>query len=597
MLADQVAAGTIPPVDERLPDDPLVMSAMEMTGRYGGTIRRAFQGVADRWVADKAVTVRMAFYNPDLSLRGELAESWEVDAEAKTWTFHLRKGHKWSDGVAVTSANALWWYENELLNKTLTPAPATYWTTGADKKLMDMSAPDDQTVVYSFRDPYPLFIYRMTLARTCSPGHYLSNFHMDLTQDKESLEKEIEEQGLDSWDQWYADRSAWWDNPELPQLGPWVSVTTRKDELFIADRNPYYFQVDEAGNQLPYADRIQHRMYDSPDVFNMWILNGEIDYQAIHVQPADYTLLKEAEESGDYKVHIALNDQNHGYALNQTTQDERLRGFFQTREVRQALSLAIDRDTINELLFDGQATPRQFSPVSPSPQYYPPLSQSFVEYDPDRANDLLDAAGYAERDDQGLRIWPDGSGPITFITETWTLEAADELDMVSKYWQAVGLNATFSIPERSLVVEHLGANMFSVFHHRFSNMLLPMINPEFFAGWAGGWNVAWANWYKNPENPLAEEPPDDHYIREMWRLWEELSMEPDPDKRQEMFTQILDIHVAEVPMLATVGELPQPLIVKNGLRNISIDYHIPYSNPINHDCFIPVQMLFWEESE
>ncbi|MCB0141372.1 MAG: hypothetical protein KDE50_15810, partial [Caldilineaceae bacterium] len=143
--------------------------------------------------------------------------------------------------------------------------------------------------------------------------------------------------GFDGWDQYYLDRDSWYLNPEKPTVGPWRAVNQLSEELFVMERNPYFHQIDAEGNQLPYIDHIQHRLFDTDEVFNLWIINGEIDFQGRHVQIANYTLYKENEESGNYQILLGPTSNGDTLSINHANKNERLSAFFQNREVRTAL--------------------------------------------------------------------------------------------------------------------------------------------------------------------------------------------------------------------------------------------------------------------
>ncbi|MEZ4677545.1 MAG: ABC transporter substrate-binding protein [Caldilineaceae bacterium] len=178
---------------------------------------------------------------------------------------------KWSDGTPFTTEAVQWWYENELKNESITPAPGSAWVTGADKTLMELEVIDDHTFSFKFADPKPLFIFdtrRLTNA-IYEPGHYMAQFHIDLTEDQAALEAATKEAGFETWDQYYTDRNNWYLNPDKPSVGPWVAKNELSNELFLMERNPYFFAVDADGQQLPYVDNIQHRLFETNDVFNL----------------------------------------------------------------------------------------------------------------------------------------------------------------------------------------------------------------------------------------------------------------------------------------------------------------------------------------
>ena len=603
MLADMVASGDLPPIDERLPANPLVLDGMEGIGNYGGVMRRGFKGVSDRWGPTKLARQGLTWYTPELSLRPNIAESWETNDDATVFTFHLRQGMKWSDGATFDSDNFAWWQENVMLNKDITPAVGRNWVTGSERTPMTMDFPDKHTVVFSFAHPNPMFLDRVApLTRDLfMPHHYAGQFHMETTDDKEALEAAVADSGFDTWTALFADRTWWYLNPELPSLFSFTAKNPLSEELFLMERNPYFWQVDSNGNQLPYIDTIRHRLFDTNDVFDLRIINGDVDYQQRHVSAANFTLYKESEDDGGYRVQLGAGDQHVCLTPNQTVKKPRLREFFQNRDVCIAMSLAVDRDTLNELAFEGLYTPRQYSPLEQSPQSYPKQANAHIEYDPDRANQLLDDAGYADKDSDGFRVYPDGSGEtISFVVEGTAQQGSpdeDAVQIIIRYLEEVGIKATYKGIERSLYEEHWGANEIDAAFWGSGRSLLPLVDPAFFLGTGldRPWGEAWGRWRLDPSHPAAEEPPPDHWIVKMWNLWDEILVEPDGARRHELFLQILDVWAEELPQIGYLGQIPNPLIVHNGLRGIDPEYVYPLSNPTSHGGLVQVHTFYWDD--
>ena len=541
MLADMVANGDLPPVDERVPANPLVLEGMDGIGNYGGVMRRGFKGVSDRWGPTKLARQGLTWYTPELSLRPNIAESWEVNQDATSWTFHLREGMKWSDGEPFDSDNFAWWHENVMLNTDLTPAVASNWVTGAERTPMVMEVPDKHTVVFNFAHANPIFLDRVApiTNELFAAHHYISQFHMETTDDKEALEEAVEESGFDTWTALFSDRNLWYLNPDLPSLYSFPAKNPLSEKLFLMERNPYFWQVDPDGNQLPYLDTIRHRLFDTNDVFDLRIINGEVDFQQRHVSPANFTLYKENEDGGGFRVQLGAGDQHVCLTPNMTVKKPRLREFFQNRDVRIAMSLAVDRDTLNELAFEGLYTPRQYSPLEQPPQSYPKQANAYLDYDPDRANQLLDDAAYAEKDDDGFRVYPDGSGEtISFVVEGTAQPGSpdeDAVQIIIGYLAEVGIKATYKGIERSLYEEHWGANEIDAAFWGSGRSLLPLVDPAFFLGTGldRPWGEAWGRWRLDPSHPAAEEPPADHWIVNVWALWDEILVEPDESRRNE----------------------------------------------------------------
>ncbi|MCE7986821.1 MAG: ABC transporter substrate-binding protein, partial [Caldilinea sp. CFX5] len=605
MLAELVKAGSLPPVDERLPTNPFVMPVAEQTGNYGGTMRRGFKGVSDRWGPTKVQDRGLAWFDADLNMQPRMAESWEVNEDATVWTIHLREGMKWSDGTPFTTEAVKYWYDYEVQNADL----PTYngqgnWKTGKENTLLQLEVVDDYTFKFTFADPNPLFLYRIArpTPNCYSPGHYMKQFHIDLTEDKAALEAASKEAGFETWAQYYEDRGYWYMNPERPSTGPWVSKNPLSEEVFQMERNPYFFAVDEAGNQLPYIDHVTHRLFTQQDVFDLWGTSGEIDFQNRHVQLANFTLLKENEEAGGYKVLIGNSAGHVALQLNMTTKNPRLREFFQQRDVRLAVSLAVNREDLNELVYDGLLTPRQYSPISASPQYYEKLSNAHIEYDPEQANALLDAAGYTEKSAEGFRLWNDGSGEeISFIiegTDDVGTQTEDAAQQVVKYLAAIGIKASYKYFERSLYEEHYRANEIEAAWWGGDRTVVPMAAPIIFIGTQPDrpWCVAWSLWRNTSgTDPNGEEPPADHWINTIWSLWDQIAVEPDSAKRDELFYQILDIWAEELPMIGFLGESPALIIAKNGIRNYVEG--MPIDDTTGDEHLLNTETYFWEDPE
>jgi len=290
---------------------------------------------------------------------------------------------------------------------------------------------------------------------------------------------------------------------------------------------------------------------------------------------------------------------NHtAFQPNQTTKDAKLREFFQNRDVRIALSLAINRAEINDLVYNGTAVPRQYSPLRASPQYYEKLSNAYIEYDPARANELLDAAGYDKKGADGFRLWKDGSGPISFIIVGTAAAGSPDEDAVQtmiKYFADVGVKATYQALERALYTERFNANEIEGAFWGGDRTVLPIVAPWIFLGSMidRPWAAAWGIYFNDPTNPNAEEPPEGHYIRKIWDIMAKVDVEPDEAKRNALFRQILDIWAEELPMIGILGELPSPTIVKNGFKGFRGGF--PNDDTTEDENLLNTQTYYWDD--
>jgi len=606
MLAELVKAGKLPAVDARLPKKPAVLKGAEGIGKYGGTWRRAFNGVSDRWGPTKLGDRTWAWFDDKLNLQPRLIESWQVSPDAKEWTFKMREGMKWSDGKDFTSDDIAWWYKNELQNKKVYPSLPTNLRS-KDKSVVKLDTPDKYTLKFTFTSPMPLFIYTLTrgsLSPTsggATPSHYMKELHEDTTSDKAKLAAEVKAKGFDSWDRYYLDyASQWYANPERPSLMPWLAKGALSKEVFTMERNPYFFAVDEQGQQLPYIDKVTHRMFENQEVKNLWVTNGEIDMQYRHMVIGDLALYKSAEAKGDYKTLLGTSASHVAMQLNLSTKNKLLNEFFNDLKVRQAISSAINRDQVNQLVYNGMLQPRQYSPLSMSPQYDEKAANAWIKYDPALANKLLDEAGYTKKDANGIRLHKDGTTPISFIvegTDQTGTPTEDAALLVSKDLAKVGIKATYKYVERALYTQHYEANEIDAAWWGGDRTVLPLV-PEaiIFRGVQPDrpWSPGWGFYYADPKGPNAVQPPEGHWIYDIWKIWdEEVAVQPDPAKQTAAFKKITDIWADKLPMIGILGEQPAPIIVKNGFKGPKAK--MPLDDTTGDEQLFQAETYYWDD--
>jgi len=604
MLAALVQQGRLPPVDQRLPTNPCVIPVLHQTGKYDNLMNRAFKDVSDRWGPTKMIDHTFVWYDKDLNLTPRLCESWEANADASEWTFHLRQGTRWSDGVEFTTDDVVWWYQNVLTDNRIFSTPPSWWTAGG--QVMTVQAPDKYTVKMRFSQPNALFIYQVARGSGADfclcPSHYMRRYHIDFTSDPTALEAEAAAAGFGSWGDYYRDdRSCWYLNPDMPEFGPWLAKNKLTENLFVMERNPYYYCVDADDNQLPYVDTVTHNLFSTDAEFTAWVKSGAIDFQARHANFAYYDDYKASELAGGYQVVLGVQANHVAIQLNMTTPSSaRLREFFQDARVRKALSLVVNRSYLNTQFYNSLATPRQYSPLSMSPQYYPTLSNAYIAYDVTQANTLLNDAGYTTQDGEGYRLWKDGSGERISFTiegtaETGSAEGQAVLQVI-QYYAAVGVEATYQSVERALYTEHYQNNQIEAAWWGGDRTTLPIATPYIFLGTQldRPWAVAWGAWRNDPTDPIAEEPPVGHWIWDIWSKWDEIAVEPNEAQRNALFQDILDIWAEQLPMVGYLGEVPQPVIMKNGLHNYDTGY--PCDDQTADEHLLNPETYYWDSA-
>jgi peptide/nickel transport system substrate-binding protein len=463
LLAEKVAAGELPPLEERIPKEPALSLAKEI-GKFGGIYRGAGFGPAHGQLDTSGLRFTgLLRLEPDLKTFTPLiAKSYESNEDFTVWTVTLREGMKWSDGAPFTSDDFRFHYEDVMLNAEVTPTinPRLY----AGGQPIKMEFPDDYTVVMSFAAPFPAFDILLAstydyMLRLWSPRHYLEKWHIKYNADADALAKS---EGFESWAQAFnhhRDKQDSQTDVNCPDLTPWVlsQVDATGNKYF--DRNPYYFVVDREGKQLPYIDQQISVIVADGQTRVLKFAAGELHAAAENPLPvSDYTLYVQNEAQGNYKTYLFANSRgsDNSFTFNITHKDPVLRNIFNDVKFREAMSLAINRQQINDVLFFGKAEIRQAVPPSSTSFMEDWMSSYMVEYDVDGANQRLDDLGLAWNAAHTQRTRPDGQ-PLQIVLES-TEEFSAMAEMVSEMWTAVGVKTDYKQNERTFARERFQTN-------------------------------------------------------------------------------------------------------------------------------------------
>ena len=482
-LAARVAKGELPPVAERLPTKPVVVKPVESIGKYGGTWRRLTLGARDI-----QLDCRMG-YEPlvrwdrsGTQVIPGLVAGWKILDGGRTYVFRLREGLKWSDGHPMTSEDFLFFYEDCLCNKELYPVFPAWLTVGGEP--VRVTAPDRYTVVYRFAKPYGVFLEMLAYRGNwiLGPKHYLRNFLPKYT-DVAELTRKAKDRGFDLWRQLFFRVFNWNENPDIPTWKPFKIVVPPPGSRMIAERNPYYWKVDPAGNQLPYIDRVAYTDVQNNEIVTIKAMAGEVDFQARRIDASNYGLFMENRQQGNYRVLRDANPTTLCLYLNQYSKDPVLRGVLQDRRFRIALSLAVDREELIFLLYSGMAVPSRGVASPYDPYYLPEFDGKYLEYDAKRANALLDEVGL-KRGWDGLRRLPDGR-PFRQILHVYPSEAGTTSDLwqlVADYYREVGLDFVVKVDAVVLSVMQI-RNGNSDFWAYTQTGMHWILDPRWFVPW------------------------------------------------------------------------------------------------------------------
>lgn len=453
MLDEFTRQGTLPPVEDRLPERPVVVRPVHQIGKYGGTWRSLYSAMRDL-----QLTTRMGY---ETLLRWDrdgntvipgIAESVESRDGAKTFVARLRKGMRWSDGHPFTSDDFVFMHRHVLNNKTLTPSMPPRWKMGG--AAYELEAPDPQTVIFRFSKPYGMFLDMLAFmgrqGDLFTPAHYSKRYHPDF-RDPAELDAEAKAAGYADWSAYYARQHDLDLTPECPTLGPFVLRVPFPAQRCVAVRNPYYWKVDPDGNQLPYIDELTYDRVLDQTMLNLRAIDGQVDFQNRGIDAANFTLLSEAGKSKGYRVQADYATSATGVYINQYSLNALHRPILQDRRFRIALSLAINRPEAVEIIYNGLGIIDN-GVTQPEDRYYlPGLDQTYVQYDPEEAGRLLDEVGL-KRAEGGMRRWPDGSGfhEILHIFPSEGGTSADLWQLLADYWREVGLRFSVVIQDAAL---------------------------------------------------------------------------------------------------------------------------------------------------
>lgn len=569
-VARQVQEGALPPVAERLPVDPLVISPPDQCGPYGGTWQRFGLSVPDIGIVEARLFYEcLTRFDPlGRKILPNLAKHWEVSDDGCQFTYYLRRGVRWSDGAPFTAEDVLFWYEDILLNKEITPVVPTHLRRGGETVVITKL--DEYTIRFTFKEPYGLFPLLMSgpagLSATRTPAHYLRQFHPKYTSAK-ALAAELKARHFDLWHQLFADRADW-RNPDHPRLWAWVCTQPPPGRPVVFRRNPYYWKVDTEGNQLPYIDKILLDIYDA-ETINLKAMNGEAGMQGRHLDLSNYPLFMDNRERAGYRVlhWIDGGDGQNVICLNLNHKDPRKRALFGDRRFRIALSHALDRDELNKACYFGMGKPRQMAPPARSAYYVPEYESAYIHYDPEKASRMLDEVGLRDRDRRGMRLMPDGSPLRIEIEVPAALVYPRLVELVAVQWRKVGINADFKLIARPLALARRNALLNDATVWTGAGEFLPVLDPRWFLPHSASSFHAldYAQWYLT-DGRAGSEPPS--AMQACMRLYGRIEATTDEAERIRLFKEIIELNRQNLWVIGLVGDIPGIYLVQDGFHNV-----------------------------
>ena len=584
MLAALVKDGKLPPVEERLPDEPLVLPPVGAVGTYGGTWRRVYTNAGDHAFVS---TDGLGSWDGDgFTMMPRLAKSWVQSDDGRTLTITLRKGTKWSDGDDFDTEDFSFAWNEMILNKDLNGNVPSQFRSPVTQNAAKFEVLDDVTFRYTWDDPNFAFVENSSGMRGGAftnragnkwfvPSHYAKQFHIDFA-DKAALDKMMKEEEAENWVGVLKSKMNGYLRPELPTMNAWRVIDGSDGSEWIAERNPYYYAVDTAGNQLPYIDTMHLALVENLEAVSLKTVSGEIDFQGRHMTVQKIPLYRDNAVAGKYGLTMwpcpCANDAmlhiNSGY-----DKDPVIGKLLRTRDFRGALSMAVDREEINEIFFLGLGEPKPWVPKKGT-LYYPgdDVAALYATRDVARANQLLDGIGLTKKNADGMRMRPDGAGPLVLhfvLNESYVADFGAVVELMQKHWAEIGIGVTYKT----------GKNLHTLINN----------NEEYFFMWTNGagsvnpWNqphfaipfypgmrqaIMIGRWYDS-KGAKGEDPRSEKYREpnpltggeypwaRILELWDEGKTYPMTHPRRiEIGKEIFKIHAEEQFEIGTVGSTP-----------------------------------------
>ncbi len=589
-LAALVKAGKLPPVAERIGQDPLVIKPLKEVGKYGGAMRAGFTGPADFWNGFRCCSgpdhLMFWDYTGDKAVPN-LAKGLEMQDNGRAWLVHLRRGMKWSDGKPFTADDFVFWFEDIYRNKDLVPTPTAVMAINGKQGAIEKV--DTHTVRFKFPESY--FMFPDVLAGSTdlagqwgayrgmggfAPAHYLKQFHPKYVNGEE-LDKRAKEAKFDSWVRMFHAKNDWALNPDLPVLSPWKTVTPINTPTWTLERNPYSVFVDTAGNQLPYMDKVVLTLAENLEVLNLRAIAGEYDYASRHVDLGKLPVFIENQQRGNYKVYLDPGDYCDliiKFNLNYDA-DPEIGKWFNTADFRRALSLGVNRDQINETFWLGTGTPGSVVPVdsnryNPGPQY----RKLWSTLDVKKASEMLDKIGLAKKDGEGYRLRADGKGRLRI--EIMTLggqfvQYTQIAEMIREQWKKIGIDLQVQEVERSLAIKRAAANeqQLSAWNNDGSEHLFTFPGHvfPFDVDAVSSSGPLYAKWFRSGGTQGKEPEPR---MKELMDKWKKAFGVPEKE-RVQLGKDVWRIAAEEVFIIGVVGQGPAAMgvrVVKNNMGNI-----------------------------
>ena len=596
MLAELVASGDLPPVEERLPLEPQVTTPFGGIGSYGSEMRFGFTGGNPWWGGIYGVNnwERVAQWKTDFSgVEPGIVAGWEISDDVTEYTFSLREGLKWSDGQPYTTEDWRYYIEDIMFNEELSPAgPVADWLPREGASDFQIEVIDEYTATLKFAIPNGTLLLQLAQwqgnAFAHRPAHFLKQFHADYNPDIQGLVDA--EDGVEDWIglhgkyassetevNLFPQNQDMLEYKEKPTLSPWMLVEEMGAGTTLRfERNPYYWRVDTEGNQLPYIDSMVAIQYQDNESRTFAMLNGDLDMIKDPGGSNRILYFDAVEEGRPIGINTPLSDAGttNTVQLNLNVEDPVLREIFRNKDFRIGLSHAINRPEIIEIAHLGQGIPAQVGPLESSPLYNEQLAYQYTEFDVDLANEFLDKV-VPDKDGDGYRLRPDGER-LSFVISIpnslgWQAAMPQIGELVAGYWDEVGVEALVNaMSDEQWSDNFLDNNVHAVvFTGEGGAGLNSILDPRYVV--PGEYHGLWANgthaWRTSNPDASVKIPLEGEFLAQRER-YENVLVQAGQDAQVEAMKEVLQVAADEFWVIGISRPGPSYQPYHNSLHNL-----------------------------
>ncbi|MGC8603218.1 MAG: ABC transporter substrate-binding protein [Desulfomonilaceae bacterium] len=574
-LSKAVKSGILAPVGDRLPSQPAVVIPIDKIGHYGGVWRCAYTGLSDLVGIRRILYEPLVRWNSKFEIVPNLAQSWEIDESGRIYTFKLVKGVKWSDGEPFTSDDVMFYFNDILFNKELTlSVPRWLSPDGAPPKVEKI---DDYSFRVEFPKPYGIFLQQLAspygMEIVTKPKHYLKKFHKKYA-DPGSLEQIIKQRKATNWVKLFQDvsnlRHAMFTSGKYPSLCAWITKIPAPSKRFVLERNPYYWKTDPDGNQLPYIETIVQELVSDPKTIVLKAIAGELDMQGRHLGGMQNSvLLLTSENNGKFRLIPKTLSASVGILLapNINHKDPVTKAIFSDRRFRIALSHAINRAEINKIVCRDKGIPRQAAPLKDSKFYCESYEKSHTDFDPAKANALLDEMGLKTSAD-GKRLRPDGAPLQISMDVVKTIPGwVDTAEILASNLKKIGIDTEIKSETMELFRQRTQNAAHDIALWPGDGGMECLLDPRWYFPYSlESLNAPKFGLWFQSQGGRGDEPPRE--ISEQMRNYDYILRTISEEKQKELFREIIKSDEENLWVIGLVQDPPNYYVVSKKMFNL-----------------------------